>query len=433
MTYIDETHDPKAQSWLEDANGHSDFPLQNLPLGVFSPEGDDKPRGGIAIGDHILDLGGLESHLSGDAALAAKAAGGSSLNALFALGAGPRRALRRAVFALLTDSTKENLIRPLLFSATPSTLYLPAHVGDYTDFYTGINHAENVGKLFRPDNPLLPNYKYVPIGYHGRASSIRVSGTNFPRPKGQIKTPDASEPAFGPCHRLDYELEMGIWVSHGNDLGDTIPIASAKQHIAGLCLLNDWSARDIQAWEYQPLGPFLAKNFISTVSPWVITTEALAPYQVAQPARPEDDPKPLAYLSDAEDQKTGAYNVIMEVHILTEKMRAAGEEPCRLSKGNMSAMYWTAAQLVAHHASGGCNLQPGDLLGTGTLSGADSSSYGSLLELSNGGKAPITLPNGETRTFLEDNDELILSAYAERENRVRIGFGSCRGKVQPAR
>ena len=307
---------------------------------------------------------------------------------------------------------------------------MPFAIGDYTDFYTGIHHAENVGRQFRPDNPLLPNYKYVPIGYHGRASSVRPSGGEVVRPHGQRKAPDADAPVFGPSQRLDYELEMAIWVGEGNALGEPVPIAEAGRHLAGLSILNDWSARDLQAWEYQPLGPFLAKNFHSTVSPWLVTSAALAPFRIAQPGRPEGDPTPLPYLSDAQDQASGAYAVVMEVHLSTAAMRKAGAAPVRLSRGPMTAMYWTAAQLVTHHTANGCNLQPGDLLGTGTLSGPERESFGSLLELSQGGKTPIELPNGETRSFLEDGDEIIMTARAEAEGRRSIGFGECRARIR---
>ena len=318
---------------------------------------------------------------------------------------------------------------PALIPAEKVALHLPFAVGDYTDFYTGIHHAENVGKQFRPDNPLLPNYKWVPIGYHGRSSSIVPSGCEVVRPQGQQKGADGEAPAFGPSKRLDYEMEMAIWTSGANAMGQPIPIGEAASHIAGLSILNDWSARDLQAWEYQPLGPFLAKNFNSTVSPWVVTSAALAPFRVAQPARPAGDPRPLPYLWDEADQAHGAYAIEMEVLISTAKMRAAGHAPQRLSKGPMSAMYWTAAQLIAHHTVNGCNLRAGDLLGTGTLSSEGRETFGSLLELSEGGKRPIELPGGETRTFLEDGDEIVMKAHAVREGYRTIGFGECRGRI----
>jgi fumarylacetoacetase len=386
----------------------------------------------VAIGDAILDIAAIAELLEGEGRKAALLAGQTTLNDLLDAGNGALRALRHALFGLLTDPAKEAAARPLLHKAADCALHLPVKINDYTDFYTGINHAVNVGRLFRPDNPLLPNYKYVPIGYHGRSSSIRLSGVDVVRPNGQTKAPDTDAPSFGACRRLDYELEMAIWVGQGNDLGKPISIAQAADHIAGISILNDWSARDIQAWEYQPLGPFLAKNFHTSISPWIVTMDALAPYRTAQPARGEGDPAPLPYLLDEADQKRGAFGVTMEVHIRTVKMREAGDAPYRLSSGSMTAMYWTVAQLVAHHASNGCNLAPGDLLGTGTLSGADAGSRGSLLELSVGGKQPLALVNGEMRSFLEDGDELIITAYAQAPGFARIGFGECRGVILPA-
>ncbi|MES2058066.1 MAG: fumarylacetoacetase [Pseudomonadota bacterium] len=432
---IDETHDPLRTSWIASAQAHPDFPIQNLPLGIFSNDG-GAPRGGVAIGDFILDLAALAqgSLLDGAARQAADAASGSSLNPLLALGAGPRRALRRAVSSLLdSDRAYREAVTPMLYPASACTLHLPARIGDYTDFYVGIHHATNVGLLFRPDNPLLPNYKHVPIGYHGRASSVRVSGTPVLRPYGQVKAPDAAAPALAATRRLDYELELGIWIGTGNMPGSAIPIEEAGQHIAGIGLLNDWSARDVQAWEYQPLGPFLAKNFLTTVSPWIVTTEALAPFRIRQPERPTGDPAPLPYLLGADDQVQGALAIMLEVTIASERMRAEGHPPMRLSRGPASNMYWTIAQMVAHHSVNGCDLNPGDLLGTGTISGPTRDAYGSLLELSRGGAEPVTLPTGETRTFLEDGDQLSLSGRMEAEGRVSIGFGACSGLVLPAR
>lgn len=434
----DRTHEATLRSWVDSANGHPDFPLQNLPLAIIVPHGGSSPRGGIAIGDRILDLqvalsGGL---LYGLAADAARAASGPTLNPLLALGAAPRRALREQVSALLQVDGEQagharNLGERLLPLARDCALLLPATIGDYTDFYAGIHHAVNVGTLFRPDNPLLPNYKHVPIGYHGRASSIRVSGTPLKRPSGQTKPPDAESPAFGPSKRLDIELEIGVWVGPGNALGAAVPIAEARDHIAGFCLLNDWSARDIQAWEYQPLGPFLAKNFMSTVSPWIITPEALAPFRIAQPQRPEGDPRPLPYLWDETDQGAGAYDIDLDVLLSSAKMREQDMAPLRISASNMRHLYWTAAQMLTHHTSNGCNLQPGDLLGTGTISGPTRDSMGSLLEATEGGKVPLVLPTAEQRTFLEDGDEVILRARASREGFASIGFGECRGLVIP--
>ncbi len=428
---IDETHDPERTGWPQGAAGHGAFPVQNLPFGIFSCV-DRAPRGGIAIGDQILDLGRLAATglLAGDAAEAARAAAHPTLNAMFALGARPRRALRRAIFALLSDRRHEDRVAPCLVHAADATMHLPCAVGDYTDFYAGIHHATAVGKLFRPDNPLLPNYKHVPIGYHGRASSVVVSGTGFRRPCGQTKPAGQDAPQFGPSQRLDYELELGIWLGRGNALGEAIPIAEAPAHIAGFCLLNDWSARDIQAWEYQPLGPFLAKNFCTTVSAWVVTPEALTPFRVKQAVRPVGDPAPLPYLHDPADQAEGAIDLALRVTLLTPAMRAAGLAPVTLSQGNARDLYWTVAQLVAHHASNGCNLASGDLLGTGTISAPDPAGAGSLLELTEGGKTLIRLGNGETRSFLEDGDEIGLHASATRPGFVPIGFGSCIGQVQ---
>ncbi|MBM7062809.1 fumarylacetoacetase [Pseudomonas sp. UL073] len=431
------SQDIHRRSWVASANGHPDFPLHNLPLGIFSPPG-ASPRGGVAIGEAIFDLkaacaAGL---FSGAAADAAQAASGDSLNALFALGAGPRRALREQLQELLGEGASaqprlEAMGQALLPSLASCTLHLPARVGDYTDFYVGIHHANNVGKLFRPDNPLLPNYKHVPIGYHGRASTVVASGTAVRRPNGQTLPPGAEAPSFGPSKRLDYELELGVWIGPGNTMGEPIGIAQASEHIAGFCLLNDWSARDVQAWEYQPLGPFLAKNFATSVSPWVVSAEALAPFRTAQPARPAGDPQPLAYLFDEQDQAAGALDIELEVLLQSATMRALHLPPLRIGLSNTLNMYWTVAQLVAHHSVGGCKLQAGDLFGTGTLSGEHAEAYGSLLELTGGGKQPIPLPSGEQRSFLEDGDELILRARCQRDG-LSIGFGECRGLILPA-
>jgi len=429
---IDHTHDAAASSWVEGADEHPDFPVQNLPLGVFSREGETR-RIGSAIGDYVVDLTGLaEAGLLPDALCPALS--GQTLNALFRLDAATRRALRHALFAVLTDPARQDAITPWLYPAQSVELHLPFAIGDYSDFYVGIHHATNIGKLFRPDNPLLPNYKYVPIGYHGRASSIRVSGAPVIRPKGQIKPPDADHPTYAPCRRLDYELELGIWIAGDNALGETIPIGEAWDRIAGVCLLNDWSARDIQAWEYQPLGPFLSKSFLTTISPWVITAQALAPFRVAQPARPQGDPAPLPHLWDAQDQAQGALSITLSATLASAAMRKSGIEAQQLSQGAAhEAMYWTPAQIVTHHASNGCDLHTGDLLGTGTLSGPAPGSEGSLMEISQGGQHPVLLPSGEQRCFLEDGDELTLHARAMREGYRAIGFGPCRGIVEQAR
>jgi fumarylacetoacetase len=430
---LDETHDPTLTSWVASANGHADFPIQNLPLGVFSPP-EGEPRGGVAIGDMILDLSiAAAAGLMGRAQDAAAAGAGRTLNPLLALPSSRRRALRHRLSALLAAGAPEQAeVESWLHPATDCTLHLPARIGDYTDFYAGIHHATNVGRLFRPDDPLLPNYKHVPIGYHGRASSVRVSGTPVRRPNGQRLPPGETAPVFGLSRRLDLELELGVWLGEGNALGEPIAIDDADDHIAGLCLLNDWSARDLQAWEYQPLGPFLAKNFMTTVSPWIVTAEALAPFRIAQPPRPEGDPTSLPYLLSAEDQTSGAYAITLDVLIQTPAMRQAGLKPHRLGSGPAANLYWTLAQLVTHHASGGCDLNPGDLLGTGTISTPDDSGVGSLLELTRGGKQPIALPGGETRAFLEDGDWIGLAGRAVADGYVSLGFGPCEGVIAPA-
>lgn len=409
---IDETHDPALVSWVESANGHPDFPVQNLPFGMFSPDGDAPPRIGVAIGDSIFDIG-----QPGD------------LADLFQRSPAERLALRRALSRALSDPGQKAALAPRIHRADACRMHLPFAVGDYTDFYAGIHHARNVGALFRPDNPLLPNYRHVPIGYHGRASSIRPSGEAVRRPDGQFRGADDDHPGFGPCRRLDYELELGIWIGTGNRLGEPIPIDRAATHVAGFCLLNDWSARDLQAWEYQPLGPFLAKNFHSTISCWVVTAEALAPFRVAQPLRPDGDPAPLPYLLDAGDQRQGAFSIALEVAIRSARMAADGHAPFTVGRSHATDLYWTVAQLVAHHSVNGCNLRPGDLLGSGTISGPTPDACGSLLEATQGGKTPIRLPTGEMRTFLEDGDTVFLSGRMEAEGRVPIGFGACEATV----
>lgn len=431
MPTLDETHDRTRLSFELSATDHPDFPLQNLPLGVFSPPAAG-PRGGIAIGEMILDLAAL--HDRGLLPTEALAASEPTLNAFLALGAAPRNLLRRRIFALLSQgSPDDRLVRECLHPASDCTLHLPVRIGDYTDFYAGIHHATEVGKLFRPDNPLLPNYKYVPIGYHGRASSVRPSDTPVRRPLGQTRPADRDEPSFGPSARLDYELELGIWVGAGNALGEPIPIGEAAERIAGFSLLNDWSARDIQAWEYQPLGPFLAKSFGSTISPWIVTPEALAPFRIPQPRRPQGDPAPLAYLLDERDQAEGALDLELEVLIRSAAMRAGHLPPHRLALTNARHIYWTVAQMLAHHASNGCNLTPGDLLGSGTISGPDMESRGSLLEATGGGREPLVLPSGEQRRFLEDGDEIVITGRARRQGFAQIGFGPCRAVILPAR
>lgn len=425
---MDPTLDPGLRSWVASANGHADFPIQNLPLGIFSPTGGG-PRGGIAIGDAILDLPGIAPLLEGEARAAAEAAAADSLNALFALGAPARRALRGQVSALLAvGSPAQAAVAAQLNAAAKCTLHLPARIGDYTDFFAGIHHATNAGRQFRPDTPLLPNYKHVPVAYHGRASSVRASGAAVRRPKGQRKPAADPAPSFGPSRNLDYEMELGIWIGGANEPGTAIPIAEAGGAIAGYCLLNDWSARDIQGWEAQPLGPFLAKNFGTSISPWVITPEALAPFRIPQAPRPEGDPRPFDYLWDEADQAGGAIDLAVEVLLLT----ASGAGPFRLSLANTSHLYWTPAQMVAHHTVGGCNLSPGDLFGSGTISAPEEDGYGALLEITYGGRKPVLLPNGEERRFLEDGDTVIFRARATREGAVPIGFGECRGTILPA-
>jgi fumarylacetoacetase len=413
------------KSWCESSEG-SDFPIQNLPLGIFSV-GERRRRQGVAIGDYVLDLAGIPDLLDEDWR---EDLSQPVLNGWLARGPETQSALRQRLQELLSDERYRDEVEPQLVGQAEVRLHVPCLIGDYTDFYVGIHHATNVGKQFRPDNPLLPNYKYLPIGYHGRASSVRVSGEPVIRPSGQRKAPDADAPEYGPSRRLDYELELGIWIGDGNDLGSPIPIGEAGEHIAGYCLLNDWSARDVQAWEYQPLGPFLAKNFLTSVSPWVVSPQALEPFRKPMPPRPHGDPKPLPYLDDASDRERGALAVQLEATLTTAKMRAAGLAPHILSRGSAdAAMYWSAAQIVAHHSSNGCNLQPGDLIGTGTLSTDSAGGLGSLLEISQGGKQPLELASGETRTFLEDGDEVALKAWCEAEGSVRIGFGECVGRI----
>ena len=420
----DASNDPRLKTWCESAEG-SDFPIQNLPLGIFSV-GERRRQAGVAIGDYVLDLGGIAELLDEDWR---EDLSQPVLNGWLARGHEAQSALRQRLQELLSEEKYRDEIEPQLVGQSEVRFHLPCFVGDYTDFYVGIHHATNVGKQFRPDNPLLPNYKYVPIGYHGRASSVRASGEPVIRPNGQRKAPDADAPEYGPSRRLDYELELGIWIGEGNELGSPIPIGEAAEHIAGYCLLNDWSARDIQAWEYQPLGPFLAKNFLTSVSPWVVSTQALAPFRKPRLSRPVGDPQPLPYLDDASDRQTGALGIQLEVTLSTERMRREGLAPHILSHGSAdAAMYWSAAQIVAHHSANGCNLQPGDLIGTGTLSTESAGGLGSMLEISQGGKEPIQLPNGETRSFLEDGDEVTLKAWCEGES-VRIGFGECVGRV----
>jgi fumarylacetoacetase len=422
MENTDKTNDPALTSWVQSANDPaSDFPIQNLPYGRFRLPGEHIWRAGVAIGDQVMDLSTLgHRHCA-------------SIEQLMDATPAQRRALREELSeAFRSGSARENELRKELHTQKDVELGVPCRIGDYTDFYTGIHHAVTVGKLFRPDNPLLPNYKWVPIGYHGRSSSIGASGQRFRRPHGQIKGPDQEVPALQPSKRLDYELELGIFIGKPNELGEPVGIDKAEDHIFGLTLLNDWSARDVQAWEYQPLGPFLAKNFATTVSPWIVTLEALEPFR--RPfQRPEGDPAPLPYLDSGNNRKQGAIDITLEVWLQTSAMREAGQPAEKLMSSNFLDAYWTIAQLVTHHTVNGCNLQPGDLLGSGTISGPQPGQGGSLLELTSGGKQALSLSNGEKRTFLEDGDTVILRGYCEREGARRIGLGECTGTVLPAR
>ncbi len=439
---INETHDPAMRSWVESANQPGcDFPVQNLPFGVFRAALGGQARVGVAIGDQVLDVNaaaerGLFS-LNGDLAPeAVRACDAGALNPLMALGEQHWSALRRSLFHLLRHDSPTDHDRVPLLAMAEVEMLLPAQVGDYTDFYASLDHAANVGSMFRPDNPLLPNYKWLPVGYHGRASSLLPSGTPIRRPRGQVRPDPQQSPVFAPTQRLDYEVEAGFFVGPGNNLGEPIPIGQAEQHIFGMCLVNDWSARDVQSWEYQPLGPFLAKSFATTISPWVVTLEALAPYRTEALVREPADPRPLAHLYDPGAQQYGGLELTVEVWLNSKKMRKLGIGPMRLSRASMRDLYWTMAQMLTHHASNGCNLRPGDLLASGTISGpsrgpSQEDARGCLLELTSGGKEPITLPSGEQRRFLEDGDEVILRGYCERPGVARIGFGECRGVVLP--
>ena len=435
MTLNNETHDPQLTSWVESANSpDTDFPIQNLAFAVFRRKGlNEAFRGGVAIGDQIVDLAAAAKLFEGSAQKAVEACNRPTLNAFMGLGKQSWSALRLALSrALRAGSAQQPDLEACLVPQSEAEYSLPCQIGDYTDFYTSVHHATAVGSQFRPDNPLLPNYKWIPIGYHGRASSIDISGQTFPRPQGQTKAPDATEPSFGSCKRLDHELEIGIFIGPGNDLGEPIPLETAEDHVFGICLFNDWSARDIQAWEYQPLGPFLSKNFASTISPWIVTLEALAPFR-APFAHPADDPQPLPYLSSAANSEHGGVDIDLQVLIQTERMRREGQGPELLTNSSFVHSYWTIAQMVAHHTVNGCNLRPGDLFGSGTQSGPNHEEAGSLLELSRGGKEPVTLGNGETRSFIEDGDTLVIRGWCQRNGAARIGFGEVTSTVLPAR
>ena len=407
---IDDTHDPALMSWVESANDPaSEFPIQNLPFASLRHPGDGRTRVGVAIGDQVLN--------------ATDAFQIESMQALMAMPRTARVELRRRISQLL--STYSPGAERFLTTTANMDLLLPCEIGDYTDFYASIHHATNVGRMFRPDNPLLPNYKWLPVAYHGRASSVVVSGTPIRRPCGQIAENPAGPPVYAPTRRLDYELELGAFLGPGNAMGVPIPISQAEEHMVGVCLLNDWSARDIQTWEYQPLGPFLAKNFGTSISPWVVTMEALEPFRCTAPPRPESDPQPLPHLRTGGDT---AFRIALEVWLRSARM----QEPMLVSRADFSSMYWTLTQMVAHHTSSGCPLRPGDLIGSGTVSGPDKQNRGSLLEMTWRGTEPLELPTGEVRRFLEDGDEVILRGWCEKPGFRRIGLGECRGVILPA-
>jgi fumarylacetoacetase len=437
---LNETHNPALQSWVSSAQtAGCDFPLQNLPFGAFRRAASQESfHIGVAIGDQILDIraalrAGAFASQSAPAQEATQACDSSTLNAFMAMGQAHWSALRLALSRLLrVGAAEQAALQDCLLPQAQAECAVPVQIGDYTDFYTSIYHATNVGKLFRPDNPLLPNYQWVPIGYHGRSSSIGVSGQAFHRPQGQTLPPGASTPVFGPSKRLDYELEIGVFIGDGNAMGEPIALDAAEDHVFGLCLFNDWSARDLQGWEYQPLGPFLSKNFASTVSPWVVTLEALAPYRRAW-TRTAEHPQPLPYLDSPTLRTEGALAIELEVYLQTAAMRAQGQAAQRISRSNFHHAYWSVSQMVAHHTVNGCNLRPGDLLGSGTQSGPLPSEAGALIELTVGGKQPLTLANGETRSFLEDHDMVVFRAHCGKVGAARIGFGEVSGTVLPAR
>jgi fumarylacetoacetase len=430
---INETHDPVRRSFVESANAPDcDFPIQNLPFGVFRPAAGQSPRVGVAIGDQILDVAAVAPSFGGAAAEAAKACAAPALNPLMALGPQAWSALRGTLSRSLSADRGDTSLARHLVPMSKAEMLLPVVIGDFTDFYASVFHATNAGRAFRPDNPLLPNYKYVPVAYHGRASSVRVSGTPIKRPQGQRKPADQTVPRYGPSQSMDFELELGFYIGVPTPLGDTVPIGKAAEHIFGFCLLNDWSARDVQGWEYQPLGPFLGKNFATSVSPWVVMREALAPFRVPAYSRPEGDPAPLPHLFDAADQKEGGFDITLEAYLSTERMRRGGVAPQRITQAPFSTTYWTVAQMVAHHTSNGCNLVVGDLFGSGTVSGPEKSSWGSLLELTARGREPIELPTGEQLGFIEDGDEIIFRGYAGKSGYPRIGLGECRAVLLPS-
>ncbi len=431
---LNETHDPARRSFVESANApDADFPIQNLPYCVYRPAASLPPRVGVAIGDQILDVAAASVTFDGIAAEAARTCGAPFLNSLMLMGPQAWSALRLALSRALSDArgNREKLGIHLMPRAQ-AELRMPVAFRNFTDFFASIFHASNAGRMFRPDNPLMPNYKYVPVAYHSRASSVRISDLPVKRPHGQRKGPNDAEPSYGPSRNLDFELELGIFIGTGSDLGATVPVGKANDHVFGFCLLNDWSARDVQAWEYQPLGPFLGKNFATTISPWVVTADALAPFHTAAFARPQGDPAPLSYLTDAADQTRGGLDITLEAYLATEKMRREGTAPQRLTQTSFALMYWTVAQMIAHHTCNGCNLEIGDLIGSGTISGPEKSSWGSLLELTARGREPIELPDGEKRGFIEDGDEITFRGFCAKPGFARIGFGECRAVVVPA-
>ncbi len=437
MGDLDHTHDARIQTWVASATPGCDFPLQNLPLGIFRPAHDASApwRVGTAIGAHVLDLGGCaEDGLLDDADPAAlHALDADTLNGLMALPGTTVTSLRHAVHALLrADTGHRRATERRLHAMEAVTLRLPVRIGNYTDFYASLHHATNTGRLLRPDSPLMANYPWLPVAYHGRPSSVVVSGTPVRRPWGQQRT-SSGVPELRPSGKLDLELEVGLFVGAGNPLGEPIPIAEAADHLFGCCLLNDWSARDIQAWEYQPLGPFLGKNFATTISPWVVTRQALLPFRTAPAPREPGLPAPLPYLSDVREATTGAFDIHLEWQLRTTRMREGGDAAVTVARTNLGSLLWTPAQLIAHHTVNGCNLEPGDLLGSGTVSGPDATACGSMLELTKGGREPWTLPNGETRGFLEDGDEVVLRGRCSAPGAASIGFGECHGRISPAR
>jgi fumarylacetoacetase len=431
---LDETHDPTRQSFVESANAPGcEFPIQNLPFGVFRPTRAQQPRVGVAIGDQIVDVASAANSFEGLAAEAARACGAPFLNSLMSMGPRAWSALRLGLSrGLAGESAGSARLRPHLAPMAQADITMPVAFRNFTDFFASIFHASNAGRMFRPDNPLLANYKYVPVAYHSRASSVRIGGVPVKRPNGQRKAANETAPSFGPSRHLDFELELGAFIGTGSELGQSLSVGQAAEHIFGYCLLNDWSARDIQAWEYQPLGPFLGKNFGTTISPWVVTAEALAPFHTAAYARPEGDPAPLPHLNDAGDRANGGLDVTLEAYLATATMRRDGIAPQRLTQTSFALMYWTWAQMIAHHTSNGCNLEIGDLIGSGTVSGPEESSWGSLLELTARGAKPVALPSGEKRGFIEDGDEIIFRGFCEKPGRARIGFGECRAVILPA-